>query len=61
LGRVGDRFWRSGRHQNIKGSGLGLSISRTLLAAGGGSLSYARHEPHGLTVTVAVPRNSPAP
>lgn len=59
LARVGDRFWRSGRHQNIKGSGLGLSISRTLLAAGGGSISYDRHEPHGLTVTVSVPRNSP--
>ncbi|MGN7140292.1 hypothetical protein ACTHS2_25035, partial [Streptomyces pseudogriseolus] len=25
--------WRSGRHQNVKGSGLGLSISRALLAA----------------------------
>ncbi|MCX4765448.1 HAMP domain-containing histidine kinase [Streptomyces sp. NBC_01275] len=59
LARVGDRFWRSGRHQNIKGSGLGLSISRTLLAAGGGSLSYGRHEPNGLEVTVSVPR-SPA-
>ncbi|WPW21760.1 sensor histidine kinase [Streptomyces sp. HNS054] len=60
LTRVGDRFWRSGRHQNIKGSGLGLSISRALLAAGGGSLSYERHEPHGLRVTVSVPRNAPA-
>ncbi|MER5429103.1 HAMP domain-containing sensor histidine kinase [Streptomyces sp. NPDC002588] len=59
LARVGDRFWRSGRHQNIKGSGLGLSISRTLLAAGGGSLSYDRHEPTGLTVTVSVPRSRP--
>ena len=56
LARVGDRFWRSGRHQNIKGSGLGLSISRALLAAGGGSIAYGRHEPHGLGVTVAVPR-----
>lgn len=33
LARIGDRFWRSGRHQNIKGSGLGLSISRALLTA----------------------------
>lgn len=57
LARIGDRFWRSGRHQNIKGSGLGLSISRALLAAGGGSISYAHHEPHGLRVTVAVPRS----
>ncbi|WP_330460211.1 HAMP domain-containing histidine kinase [Streptomyces sp. NBC_00820] len=57
LARVGDRFWRSGRHQNVKGSGLGLSITRALLAAGGGSLSYAHHEPRGLRVTVTVPRH----
>lgn len=60
LARVGDRFWRSGRHQNIKGSGLGLSISRALLAASGGSISYGHHEPHGLRVTVTVPRSAPA-
>ncbi|MFE7235129.1 sensor histidine kinase [Streptomyces sp. NPDC001231] len=62
IARVGDRFWRSGRHQNINGSGLGLSISRALLAAGGGSISYVRHreeEPRGLRVTVAVPRSVP--
>lgn len=59
LARVGDRFWRSGRHQNIKGSGLGLSISRALLAAGGGTISYDRHEPTGLEVTVSVPRSRP--
>ncbi|MFE4414582.1 sensor histidine kinase [Streptomyces sp. NPDC056821] len=62
IARVGDRFWRSGRHQNINGSGLGLSISRALLAAGGGSISYARHreeEPRGLRVMVAVPRSVP--
>ncbi|MCD7443173.1 HAMP domain-containing histidine kinase [Streptomyces lincolnensis] len=59
LTRVGDRFWRSGRHQNIKGSGLGLSISRALLAAGGGSIAYDHHEPHGLKVTVTVPRSRP--
>ncbi|MEU4033634.1 sensor histidine kinase [Streptomyces collinus] len=57
LARVGDRFWRSGRHQNVKGSGLGLSITRALLAAGGGSITYAHHEPTGLRVTVSVPRH----
>ncbi|OIK04319.1 sensor histidine kinase [Streptomyces monashensis] len=56
LARVGDRFWRSGRHQNIKGSGLGLSITRALLMAGGGSITYDHHEPGGLRVTVRVPR-----
>ncbi|WP_392962098.1 sensor histidine kinase [Streptomyces sp. LN245] len=60
LARIGDRFWRSAAHQNIKGSGLGLSISRALLAAGGGSIAYGRHEPHGLRVTVTVPRSEPA-
>ncbi|MFD3942837.1 sensor histidine kinase [Streptomyces sp. NPDC058579] len=59
LDRVGDRFWRSNRHQNIKGSGLGLSISRVLLSAGGGSIDYAPHEPHGLRVTLTVPRTGP--
>jgi signal transduction histidine kinase len=64
LARIGDRFWRSARHQNIKGSGLGLSISRALLAAGGGSITYAPHEPdrgpdepRGLKVTVTLPRS----
>ncbi|MFD3442026.1 ATP-binding protein [Streptomyces sp. NPDC058685] len=59
LTRIGDRFWRSGRHQNVKGSGLGLSISRALLSAGGGRIAYAHHEPRGLVVTVSVPRTSP--
>ncbi|MFG2652393.1 sensor histidine kinase [Streptomyces sp. NPDC048436] len=59
LARIGDRFWRSNRHQNVKGSGLGLSISRALLTAGGGSIAYAQHEPHGLRVTVSVPRHEP--
>ncbi|MER5766441.1 HAMP domain-containing sensor histidine kinase [Streptomyces sp. NPDC001985] len=59
LSRIGDRFWRSGRHQNIKGSGLGLSISRALLSAGGGRISYAHHEPRGLRVTVTLPRTAP--
>ncbi|MCZ7457598.1 sensor histidine kinase [Streptomyces sp. WMMC940] len=59
LARIGDRFWRSGRHQNVKGSGLGLSITRALLSAGGGSIAYAHNEPRGLRVTVALPRHPP--
>ncbi len=59
LARIGDRFWRSGRHQNVKGSGLGLSICRALLAASGGTIAYDHHEPHGLKVTVTVPRSRP--
>ncbi|MFJ6753401.1 MULTISPECIES: sensor histidine kinase [unclassified Streptomyces] len=60
LARIGDRFWRSSRHQNVSGSGLGLSITRILLAAGGGAISYAPHPPHGLRVTVTVPRTAPS-
>ena len=55
LDRIGDRFWRSPRHQNVDGSGLGLSIARTLLASSGGSLEFDPNEPRGLTVTLAVP------
>ncbi|MFE6742584.1 sensor histidine kinase [Streptomyces tubercidicus] len=58
LSRVGDRFWRSSRHQNVSGSGLGLSITRALLTAGGARISYAPHPPHGLKVTVTVPRTA---
>lgn len=59
LSRVGDRFWRSSRHQNVSGSGLGLSITRALLRAGGGVLDFAPNEPHGLRVTLTLPRSAP--
>jgi signal transduction histidine kinase len=59
LARIGDRFWRSARHQNVHGSGLGLSIARALLSQGGGAITYGRREPHGLEVTLTVPRTAP--
>jgi signal transduction histidine kinase len=59
LERVGDRFWRSGRHQNVSGSGLGLSITRALLAGSGGTLSFAHNEPRGLRVVITLRRNAP--
>ncbi|MBH5337338.1 HAMP domain-containing histidine kinase [Streptomyces pactum] len=61
LARIGDRFWRSNRHQNVSGSGLGLSISRALLAAGGATLSFAPNRPTGLRVTITVPRHPEGP
>ncbi|MYW02067.1 HAMP domain-containing sensor histidine kinase [Streptomyces sp. SID3343] len=54
--RVGDRFWRSPRHQNVDGSGLGLSIARTLLEAGDGAVDFTAREGGGLTVVLTVPR-----
>ncbi|WP_037913861.1 sensor histidine kinase [Actinacidiphila yeochonensis] len=60
LARIGDRFWRSTRHQNVRGSGLGLSIARTLLRQGGGAVRFAHREPTGLEVRLTVPREAPA-
>lgn len=56
LRRVGDRFWRSSHHSNVDGSGLGLSIARTLLRATGGGIEFAAREGGGLVVTVTVER-----
>ncbi len=56
LTRVGDRFWRSPAHQNVPGSGLGLSIAGSLLAATSGQLRFAAGTPTGLVVTIALPR-----
>jgi signal transduction histidine kinase len=55
LARLGDRFWRSPRHQNIDGTGLGLSIARQLIALNDGSLTFRRGEPTGLVVAVRLP------
>ncbi|GAA0360888.1 HAMP domain-containing histidine kinase [Actinoallomurus spadix] len=55
LARIGDRFWRSPGHQNVDGSGLGLSVARTLLEASGGRLEIAAADGAGLRVTMAVP------
>jgi signal transduction histidine kinase len=61
LARIGDRFWRSARHQNVQGSGLGLSIAEALLRQGGGAIRDGHHEPSGLEVVLTVPRSAPAP
>jgi signal transduction histidine kinase len=55
LARIGDRFWRSPGHQNVDGSGLGLSVARALLEASGGRLEVAAARGAGLRVTMAVP------
>lgn len=59
LARIGDRFWRSSRHQNVSGSGLGLSICRALLAAGDATMSFEPNQSRGLRVTIRVPRTAP--
>ncbi|MGH3313919.1 MAG: sensor histidine kinase [Streptomyces sp.] len=61
LERIGDRFWRSNRHQNVSGSGLGLSITRALLSAGGADIAYRPNTPRGLRVVITLPRSEPSP
>lgn len=55
LTHIGDRFWRSAASQNIAGSGLGLSIARTLLGITGAQLEFAAAVPHGLRATIRLP------
>ncbi|MCX5071106.1 HAMP domain-containing histidine kinase [Streptomyces sp. NBC_00513] len=55
LAQAGSRFWRSTRHQNVPGTGLGLALTRILVEAGGGELRLAAAHPHGLTVTIRLP------
>jgi signal transduction histidine kinase len=55
LARVGERFWRGARHQNEPGSGLGLSIVRTLMDPYGGRLHVEPGTPRGLVVAVRLP------
>lgn len=56
--RIGDRFWRSPRHQNVEGSGLGLSVARTLIEAAGGGLALSPAPVQGLCAAVTVPRGT---
>ncbi len=55
LSRVGERFWRSRRHQNVDGFGLGLAIARTLLSHSGAQLEFRPGTPCGLEVQLRFP------
>ena len=50
------RFWRGPDQQNVAGSGLGLSIARTLVERCGGTLTAAPSTPTGLEVRIGLPR-----
>lgn len=49
-----ERFWRSARDQNVDGTGLGLTIARTLLETCGGHLELHDGRP-GLAVDIVLP------
>ncbi|WP_433824472.1 ATP-binding protein [Actinoplanes sp. CA-015351] len=59
--RVFDRFFRGSnvRHQGIPGSGLGLSLARTIVNLHGGSIRLDGNEPTGTVVSVKVPVSQP--
>ncbi|ACU35397.1 HAMP domain-containing histidine kinase [Actinosynnema pretiosum subsp. pretiosum] len=53
--RATDRFWRSPSHQNVAGSGLGLSIVRRIVERVGGRVRLFRGDEGGLGVEVDFP------
>ncbi len=55
LGRVFDRFERGDEGRGDGGFGLGLAITRELVAAHGGVISITSEETVGTTVTVDLP------
>ena len=61
LPKVVDRFWRSAGTARETGTGLGMSIARTLLERHGGRLDVATTEDRGLRVSLRVPLEAPAP
>ncbi len=54
--RLFDRFARSGRADDVKGSGLGLSIAQSYAQAHGGELVYSHADPHGARFELVLPR-----
>jgi signal transduction histidine kinase len=56
IAQVGERFWRGAGHQNVTGSGLGLSIVQASMRAQGGKLHVESRSPQGLLVAVRLPQ-----
>ncbi len=57
------RFYRASNAitRRIPGTGLGLTIVRTIVTSHGGDLILESREDQGTTVTVRLPRHRPAP
>jgi signal transduction histidine kinase len=58
LGLIFDRFYR-GRHPEIPGSGLGLSIVESIIHAHGGTVTVESDPGHGAKFTVSLPAQRP--
>lgn len=55
LAQAAQPFWRSPGHQNVDGSGLGMTVAEALITASGGRLDLLPAQPHGLHARVRLP------
>lgn len=54
LARAAEPFWRGPAHQNVDGSGLGITIARALILASGGTFTLQAVAPHGLCAVISL-------
>lgn len=59
--RATTRFWRSPRHREIRGNGLGMTIVDKLAGANGARLLLAERSPHGLVARLEFPLPTSSP
>jgi signal transduction histidine kinase len=50
-----DRFWRDDAARGCEGSGLGLSLAKTIVEGHGGTIALANAQPHGAIVAMTFP------
>lgn len=55
LDQAAQPFWRSSQHQQVDGSGLGVTVADALVTASGGRLDLMPAQPHGLHARVRLP------
>ncbi|GIJ46471.1 two-component sensor histidine kinase [Virgisporangium aliadipatigenens] len=54
LARAAQAFWRRPDHQNLDGSGLGVTVADSLVTASGGRLELLPARPHGLHARIVL-------